>query len=596
MQQRSIEQFTVKIDTNGNIQNVNAQALREVYASNLTKDTPKTIMDLCHIQDLPRLEAHINDVKQLSLALSSPYRLRLGGPDKYVHVKANSRLFRGTRESEFIMSVNTILSDNEVVSLETMSNNTTLSLPGTSHSSSSSSSFGMGGPLMTSVINGNGTMAPFKAVRANSSVSSFSSPPTDTLYTDSFDFPFTDSFDINGIDAVGAGWDHRPDSRTSVTPVSTPRPPSVPAFSPAASICPSPLTSYHSNAGQPSPSNNNNNNNNNINNNNTSGYNSYPYLTFDDKDAVKDQIMQQQQHQQQQQPNQQQQQLLQQQQQQQQSNHDSERLRLLLTTKRPHSNTSSSDPEYEQRNATANKILKGLLNADEDKDNKFNQTPPRLQQPTQRQRHENKNTGNNMLLQLLNDKSDEDDGSETRCGLAPSSELLKQLQKGDSMKKHNIGDAALIQKLQIQGSDYGVRDRSHSETDDGTADKRPENKPSKLREKNKMLASLLSNPSRAPASFPAPRVKTIPDIPQTRVGGGKQMQAQQQQQQQQQPTPQQQQQMMHHNRLQMNNAGIRPQQQQPIHKPSDIYLNQQMPTQDINKNQVKLYERLLVIY
>lgn len=284
MQQRSIEQFTLKIDTNGNIINVNAQGLRNMYASNLTKDTPKTIMDLCHIQDIPRLEAHINEVKQLSLAMSSPYRLRLGGPDKYVHVKANSRLFRGQRESEFIMTVNTILSDNEVVTLETMSSNTTLSLPGTSHSSS----FGMGGPLMTSVINGNGTMVPFKAARANSSVSSFSSPPTDNLYSDSFDFPFTDSFDINGIDAVGGGWDHRPDSRTSVTPVSTPRPPSVPAFSPAASICPSPLTSYHSNAGQPSPSNNNNNNNN-INNNNTSGYNSYSYLSFDDKDSVKDQ-------------------------------------------------------------------------------------------------------------------------------------------------------------------------------------------------------------------------------------------------------------------------------------------------------------------
>lgn len=248
-----------------------------------------------------------------------------------------------------------------------------------------------------------------------------------------------------------------------------------------------------------------------------------------------------------------------------------------MTTKRPHSNTSSSDPDHEQR--TANKILKGLLNADEDKDNKFNQTPPRLPQPA-RQRHDNKNTGNNMLLQLLNEKSDEDDGSEARCGLAPSSELLKQLQKGDSMKKHNIGDAALIQKLQIQGSDYGVRDRSHSETDDGSADKRPENKPSKLREKNKMLASLLSNPSRAPATFPAPRVKTIPDIPQTRVGGGKQMQPQQ-------PT---QQQMMNINQnqkllgLQQQLPGIRPQQQ--IHKPSDIYLNQQMPTQDINKNQV----------
>lgn len=123
MQQPTIEQFTLKMDTNGNIISVNARGLRNVYASNLTIDMLQTIMDLCHTDDLPVLEAHINDVKQSHMALSLPYRLRLGGPDKYVRVKANSRLFRRQPESEFIMSLNTILSDDEELSLESLSIN-----------------------------------------------------------------------------------------------------------------------------------------------------------------------------------------------------------------------------------------------------------------------------------------------------------------------------------------------------------------------------------------------------------------------------------------------------------------------------------------
>lgn len=404
MNQRTLEQITIQCDATGRIENINTSALRPAFVANMAafvENIPngpaRSINDLCHLQDQAKLRAHMAEVLQTSSALSVPYRLRIGGADQDVYVKAHSRLFRKAG-CDYIMSVNTILSDSEVATLETHGSTTALSLPSTSHQQSStllaaasSHMSGMGGPLMSSVINGGINHVTQQSTgRSNSVVTSYSSPPTNdttNAYLSEPFFSFPDSLD--GMESVGAVWDSRPDSRTSVTSVSTPRPPSVPAFSPAASICPSPLTSYH--AGQPSPSNNNNNNNNLNNNNSFGGYSSFAY--YDEKDS-KDQIQQQLQ-QQQMQPQAAQLQL----QQQQQSSESSERLRILLT-KRPHSNTSSSGMDADHEPRSANKILKGLLNADEDKDNgsyKFNPLmSPRISQPRSRQ----DNKGGKMLLQV----------------------------------------------------------------------------------------------------------------------------------------------------------------------------------------------------
>lgn len=158
------------------------------------------------------------------------------------------------------------------------------------------------------------------------------------------------------------------------------------------------------------------------------------------------------------------------------ASHDSERLRNLLTTKRPHSNASSSsglDMDHDHRNP-------------------------------------------NRILKLLNEKSDDDD-PEARNR---PSELLRQLQKvKDEPKEHPapLNNEELIQMLRFQGND---RKRPSNEPDEGAAAKRPDDKPSKLREKNKMLASLLANPSKAPTqmlpghSLP---LRIIPDIPTSNV-------------------------------------------------------------------------------
>lgn len=71
--------------------------------------------------------------------------------------------------------------------------------------------------------------------------------------------------------------------------------------------------------------------------------------------------------------------------------------------------------------------------------------------------------------------------------------------------------------LRLQGND---RKRPSNEPDEGAAAKRPDDKPSKLREKNKMLASLLANPAKAPTPLlpgHLPLNRIIPDIPISNV-------------------------------------------------------------------------------
>ncbi|KAL1404294.1 hypothetical protein pipiens_018957, partial [Culex pipiens pipiens] len=117
---------------------------------------------------------------------------------------------------------------------------------------------------------------------------------------------------------------------------------------------------------------------------------------------------------------------------------------------------------------------------------------------------------------LLNEKSDDDDLE----GRNRPSELLRQLQKvKDEPKEHPapLNNEELIQMLRFQGND---RKRPSNEPDEGGAAKRPSDKPSKLCEKNKMLASLLANPAKAPTPLlpgHLPLNRIIPDIPISNV-------------------------------------------------------------------------------
>lgn len=142
---------------------------------------------------------------------------------------------------------------------------------------SSSNSNSLGGPLMGGPVNGqtsSGTncntgsrvsSSGFGHLVSNSisdtnntiTLNTSSSYTTYTLNSDltlnDFDFFPSSTWDLgtseNSLDRTGApqtpsGWGERPDSRQSVTPVPTTRPPSVPNYSPVGTMCSSPLNPY----------------------------------------------------------------------------------------------------------------------------------------------------------------------------------------------------------------------------------------------------------------------------------------------------------------------------------------------------------------
>lgn len=174
--------------------------------------------------------------------------------------------------------------------------------------------------------------------------------------------------------------------------------------------------------------------------------------------------------------------------------------------------------ETEEQRAQ-NKILKGLLDVEDDKAafGKLNDQTAGAAQRLANQRTGDSKNDNPMLMHLLNH---EDDNMDNRSGMRNNSELLRQLQKDEPKDHHHshhgqvktLATEELMQRLRFQGNDF-TRKRSMNEGDDGPAAKRNENKPSKLCEKNKMLASLLSNPSKAPALLQPAMVKVFPDIP-----------------------------------------------------------------------------------
>uniref|UniRef100_A0A336MLM1 CSON013975 protein n=1 Tax=Culicoides sonorensis TaxID=179676 RepID=A0A336MLM1_CULSO len=521
-------QFTLKLDTNGKILAISLASLPPEYFNYFTKDRfiGISLQEICHYQDRPKIIKYLHEIRQTTMGdvHIDPYRFGVG-PDYFIHVKAQSRIYTPPTEESFIMAVHTILSDSDMQALDQLAPNLSQSLPSTSHAGSTTTpqtinggnnqqlhqqqqqQSNMGGPLMTSVVNGGINQVLDRLTNQISQVyQNDGTGPTgseSSYFTElgDLDFPTT-TFEM---DSVSMNWgDSRPDSRLSGTSnTGTPRPPSVSAYSPA--TCPSPLTSYNPSGmnSQPSPSNNNNNNNFSNTNFNSPGFNSSNYggntpnyekpdekpnleklqaalneqklnagqspgnTTNNNQDGPK------------------------------QSFSDSERLRNLLT-KRPSSSTSSGDDK--------NVILKTLLNNDED-----NTTLSKCRIPIRSNlegRLNSNNGGNRMLETLLNEKNSDDDDNE---GRSKHSELLRQLKKDSPMKSNED----IIQMLKYQGND---RKRPAPGDSDDPGAKR-EN-PKSLRERNKMLASLLACPAKAPIEsnlIQQNPIRTIPDIPKSGV-------------------------------------------------------------------------------
>jgi len=323
------EQLTVRIDAEGKIVKLDTSQLRPHFVNFLAKEIGHKIEDLVHPHDHQRLKIHLKEViNGQSDAQITNYRIRLA-PECYVHAKVQSRMFRSEVQGEpdFVMAVHEILSDSEVMALDGggsfsgmmssgMQPSMSIAMTQMQHKHSQGA---LGGPLMTSVING-GPLSQISPRNGQSSLMSDNNsslhPPTsnDNYFgADPFDFDFpSTTFEMENPWAI----DSRPESRTSTASVSTPRPSSATAaFSPAtAPMCPSPLTPYHNS--QPSPASITNNNNTSMTNNNltnsaaaggsnhngSSGFNSAGsnsssnfQFSFEDKDKVQEQLQKMQQ-------------------------------------------------------------------------------------------------------------------------------------------------------------------------------------------------------------------------------------------------------------------------------------------------------------
>lgn len=435
------EQLTVRIDAEGKIIKLDTSQLRPHFVAFLAKEIGHKLEELVHPQDHQRLRIHLKEViNGQSEAQITNYRIRLA-PDCYVHSKVQSRMFRSdvVGEPDFVMAVHEILSDSEVMALDgpgsfsgmmsglqgSMSHSMTLQLQQKQNQGA------LGGPLMTSVING-GPMPQISPRNGqnsllNDSNNSLLHPPSssDNFFgSDGYEFGFHSSaFEMENDWAI----ESRPESRTSMASVSTPRPSSATAaFSPAtAPMCPSPQTPYHNS--QPSPASISNNNNTSMTNNNLTSINAASgsnlngssvfsnvasnsssnfQFSFEDKEKSQEQLQKMQQE------------------------NSSERLRNLLM-KSP----SGSGMEQNDQERTRNQILKvsrnhftkhrggsvcvivylylsltqTLLNAEDDKDNtlthKFNPSSLSNRMPLQRPRSTTSepkanNNNNNMLLQV----------------------------------------------------------------------------------------------------------------------------------------------------------------------------------------------------
>lgn len=326
------EQLTIRIDAHGKIIKLDTSQLRPHFIAFLNKEVGHKIDDLVHPHDHQRLKMHLKEVIEgQSDAQLTNYRIRLS-PDCYVHAKVQSRMFRSEVQGEpdFVMAVHEILSDSEVLALDGGNFGGLLSgmQPNMSHSMASQqhkhNQGALGGPLMTSVING-GPLSQISPRNGQSSLmgdnnNSLLHPPTtitssnDNYFNpDAFDFDFpSTNFEMENA----WGIDSRPESRASMASVSTPRPSSATAaFSPVtAPMCPSPLTPYHNS--QPSPASLTNNNNTSMTNNNltnsnaaggsnhngSSGFNSAGsnsssnfQFSFEDKEKVQEQLQKMQQ-------------------------------------------------------------------------------------------------------------------------------------------------------------------------------------------------------------------------------------------------------------------------------------------------------------
>nr|AYI50060.1 steroid receptor co-activator [Monochamus saltuarius] len=508
----NIEQFTTKLDTAGKIICVDTSGVSETVAQYIKKDLKNRVLrDLVSQQDVQKINAHLRETVSAGQSTSAIYRLQIG-PDKFIQVQTKSKLFKSiphaSNDTDFIMATHSIIGENESVGPTD---------PGGGNTSHGGG--GVGGPLMTSVVNGtrNGPPVCSGGDSSTTSNNTLLNTNTTTSFTTAFnldnDFNF-DIFPTSTWELESTNWqDARPDSRQSVTSVSTPtpRPPSNPSYSNAPTVVHSPLSHFGT---QPSPT---------VPNPSTPANpygNTFPFSPLNEQNYpmeeqkdTKGNVLEEA-----------------------AMMADSNRLRNLLT--KPPNNVDTVNEADKSRD----RILKELLNQqDEDSSKIDNRSSPRglmsrgsmLAGPSEPPKTSTSSGNNNMLRQLLNDKSDDDD-LESKAGVKKKSELLQQLLKPErdieEDKKNDLQsqDDTLLRSLGFPPcSPVGDRGKKRSNDDkddnpnkrsaDGSQVSSSGSTGSKLCEKNKMLAQLLAKQPTNHQPIPPVPASVISATPQEKL-------------------------------------------------------------------------------
>ncbi|XP_050438231.1 nuclear receptor coactivator 2-like isoform X2 [Adelges cooleyi] len=574
-----LEQFTFKLDQNGKILSLDTQNVSNTYAQYMNKDNlvGRMLHEQCHKNDSLKVINHIKETRRAGSSTSPIYKLHLVD-EKYINVQTKSKYFMKTDdEMEFIMAIISIIGDSEMCTM--------IENHSSAYAAASAAVAAVTDPL--GVVSLNGTDSLSLMVSGPGSNHSGSNMQSETKFSTTNAFNMTPTSDLNFSDfplfqsttfsdiLQENKWPEQAMNVVETLAKTTPVPsPATISSNPHTPTAHTPYTSFPFSPLIPSPKD-----------------------TFDSiNNAEKT---------------------------------ESARLRtLLMTTKR-------ADGSFEE---SKHNILKGLLNQPEmglqDEESMNHHSTPPSPANSRPQSHNSSNlndtsaalnnsSSNNMLLKLLNDKS-EDEDLEARVGIKKQNELLQQLLKeDDNVRQHG----AMLEQNEQQHSNeehilkdfhilpptspdsLGHSRKRNSVSADDENDRPPlkrslipsvlESMPnpsissqpqvptnSKLRERNKMLASLLAKDP-PPTAIPAIPASVISATPQDKLVNIIKQQQQHQQQQQQQPAggwnsnqhsmtiPQQ---RMPLNQLQVHQRGL------PPKSANNIFLNHMLDQQPQSLN------------
>ncbi|XP_046411089.1 nuclear receptor coactivator 2-like isoform X7 [Neodiprion fabricii] len=489
----SIKQFTVKLDTIGRIIWIDNSGLSPAYSKYIGKDLIGTkIQDLCHPLDVNKLNAHLDNTLHTHEGTSTIYRLRVKA-DKFLNVQTKSRLFKANvingHESDFLMATHSIIGTTwELDSGHSWGDRSDSRASGPTNSRPPSQP----APASPSP---QGSFSVNSATGATSHCSSMRAYSPTSVHTSR---SFSNSFSFSPLQETQTAVTGTPSSANTNggggvlankrLEESKGCPPATPANVDT-------NKSQHSAAPAPDTQN----------------------------CAVST---------------------------------ESGRLRNLLTK-----GASTSDESQDNTNNTVSdnqnkhRILKTLLKETDDEDLHLDIDNKKVRPSNSgisksSTDHSKTSSGNNMLLELLNDKNDDDD-LETRAGLKKRHELLQQLLKdedeeGKNHDSQNRGDDPLLKSLGFNnptpplsqsGNHVGqlqvgqkrpgengdedlaakrTMDRLHQVTSSGN-NSSSNASTSKLWEKNKMLAWLLAQQPSEPKTKPSVPLHELSAIPQEKL-------------------------------------------------------------------------------